>query len=59
MSDSTASRPVVRLRPQAGRRALLRAPWFYADEVVMDRRTRAIPAGAVAREEPGHDDVWR
>lgn len=40
-------RPVVRLRPQAGRPALLRAPWFYADEVVMDRRTRAVPAGAV------------
>jgi 23S rRNA (cytosine1962-C5)-methyltransferase len=37
----------VRLRPQSGRPALLRAPWFYVDEIVLDRRTRAIPAGAV------------
>ena len=41
------SRSIVRLRPQSGRPALLRAPWFYVDEVVLDRRTRAIPAGAV------------
>ena len=43
MSETLAPRPVVRLRPQAGRRGLLAAPWHYADEVVMDRRTRAIP----------------
>ena len=47
MSESQNSRPVARLRPQAGRPALLRAPWFYADEIVLDRRTRAIAAGAV------------
>jgi 23S rRNA (cytosine1962-C5)-methyltransferase len=47
MSDSPEPRPVVRLRPQAGRRGPLGLPWRYADEVVMDRRTRAIPAGAV------------
>ena len=40
-------RPVVRLRPQAGRPRLIPAPWHYADEVVLDRRTRAIPAGTV------------
>ena len=44
---SPTSRSIVRLRPQSGRPALLRAPWFYVDEVVLDRRTRAIPAGAV------------
>jgi 23S rRNA (cytosine1962-C5)-methyltransferase len=40
-----SSRPVVRLRPAArGRRG---GPWAYVDEIVLDRRTRAIPAGAV------------
>lgn len=39
-------RPVVRLRPQARRRAA-GLPWHYQDEIVLDRRTRAIPAGAV------------
>jgi 23S rRNA (cytosine1962-C5)-methyltransferase len=38
-------RAVVRLRP--GGRGRERAPWHYADEVVLDRRTRALPAGAV------------
>ena len=52
MSETLAPRPVVRLRPQAGRRGLL-APWRYADEVVMDRRTRAIPAGAVVAVQDG------
>ncbi len=41
-----AGRPVVRLRPQARGRGAA-APWAYADEVVMDRRTRGIAAGAV------------
>ena len=46
-----AERPVVRLRPS--RRGRERAPWHYADELVLDRRTRAIPAGAVvAVEDP-------
>lgn len=41
-------RAVVRLLPKAPARALRwGAPWVYADQVVMDRRTRAIPAGAV------------
>jgi 23S rRNA (cytosine1962-C5)-methyltransferase len=50
MSDlaiSAASRPVVRLRPQAGRPRPAGSPWRYADEIVLDRRTRAIPAGTV------------
>ena len=42
------SRPVVRLRPPPAR-AAGRAPalWAYADEIVLDRRTRAIPGGTV------------
>jgi len=40
-----SERPVVRLRP--GRRGRERAPWHYLDEVVLDRRTRAIAPGAV------------
>ena len=39
-----AERRVVRLKPRARR---LRAPWAYVDEVVLDRRTRAIPPGSV------------
>jgi 23S rRNA (cytosine1962-C5)-methyltransferase len=41
-------RPVVRLRPKAGRRLAEGAPWVWADEIVMDRRTRARPPGTVA-----------
>jgi 23S rRNA (cytosine1962-C5)-methyltransferase len=44
--NAVAVRPVVRLRPQA-RGGGAAAPWAYADEVVMDRRTRGIAAGAV------------
>ena len=42
------SRPVVRLRPPPAR-AAGRAPtlWAYADEIVLDRRTRAIAGGTV------------
>jgi 23S rRNA (cytosine1962-C5)-methyltransferase len=51
MSDdpqtSLAARPVARLRPKAGKRYFAGAPWVYADELVMDRRTRAIAPGAV------------
>ena len=41
--------PTRRAPPAAGRAAPRRvlAPWAYADEIVLDRRTRAIPAGTV------------
>jgi 23S rRNA (cytosine1962-C5)-methyltransferase len=43
-----ASRPVVRLLPKTAAQALRwGAPWVYADQLVMDRRTKALPAGAV------------
>ncbi|VDC31626.1 RSP_2647 family RNA methyltransferase [Pseudogemmobacter humi] len=42
-------RPVVRLRPKAEARALRHGyPWVYADELVLDRRTSALPPGALA-----------
>jgi 23S rRNA (cytosine1962-C5)-methyltransferase len=41
-------RRTVRLRPKAGHRLAEGYPWVWADEIVMDRRTRAIPPGTVA-----------
>jgi 23S rRNA (cytosine1962-C5)-methyltransferase len=43
-TEDLTERKVVRLKPRARR---LRAPWAYVDEVVLDRRTRSIPAGTV------------
>lgn len=40
--------PITRLTPKTNARALRwGAPWVYADEVVMDRRTKGIAAGAI------------
>lgn len=48
MPVESEERRVVRLRPTARRRAgAAGLPWHYQDEIVLDRRTRAIPAGAV------------
>jgi 23S rRNA (cytosine1962-C5)-methyltransferase len=42
-------RPVVRLRPKAEARAIRHGfPWVYTDELVLDRRTNALPPGALA-----------
>ena len=42
------ARPAVRLRPNVNPQAIrFGAPWAYADQLVMDRRTKAIPAGTV------------
>ncbi|GFE63591.1 RSP_2647 family RNA methyltransferase [Litoreibacter roseus] len=47
MSD--AAYPVVRLKPKIDTRALKQgAPWVYADELVTDRRTKALSAGSLA-----------
>jgi 23S rRNA (cytosine1962-C5)-methyltransferase len=43
-----APRPTVRLRPKGGRRFLEGGPWVYGDELVLDRRTRALAPGTVA-----------
>jgi 23S rRNA (cytosine1962-C5)-methyltransferase len=43
-----SARPVVRLRPNVAPQPLRRgAPWVWSDQVVLDRRTRAIPAGTL------------
>ncbi|MDO5621594.1 MAG: class I SAM-dependent rRNA methyltransferase [Paracoccus sp. (in: a-proteobacteria)] len=42
--------PVVRLRPKANARATRHGfPWVFADELVTDRRTRALSPGTFAR----------
>ncbi len=44
MSD----RPVVRLLPKTAAQPIrFGAPWVYSDQIVLDRRTRAIPAGTI------------
>lgn len=41
--------PVVRLRPKANARAIRHGfPWVYADELVVDRRTKGLAPGAIA-----------
>ena len=47
-------RPTVRLRPKADARRIRHGfPWAYADEVVLDRRTRALDPGTIVRLEDG------
>ena len=42
-------RPTVRLRPKAEARAIRHGfPWIYADELVTDRRTKALAPGSLA-----------
>ncbi len=41
-------RPVVRLRPKRGARFKQGAPWIYADELVLDRRTKNLAPGTLA-----------
>lgn len=41
--------PVIRLRPKSKPQAIRHGfPWVFADETVVDRRTRNIPAGSFA-----------
>lgn len=50
MSD----RPVVRLLPKTAAQPFrFGAPWVYADQIVLDRRTRAIPAGSIVELQDG------
>ncbi|GAA0304241.1 RSP_2647 family RNA methyltransferase [Rhodovulum strictum] len=52
MTDTlpTDTLPTVRLRPNAEARAIRHGfPWIYADELVTDRRTRALAPGSFAR----------
>ncbi|MBO9435349.1 class I SAM-dependent rRNA methyltransferase [Ruegeria sp. R13_0] len=44
-----ADRPRIRLKPKANARGLRHGfPWVYSNDIVTDRRTRKIPAGALA-----------
>lgn len=46
MSD--ISRPIIRLRPKKSpKRFRFGAPWVYSDEVVLDRRSRALAPGTI------------
>ena len=52
--DRPADRPTVRLKPRADARRIRHGfPWAYADEVVADRRTKALAPGAIVRLEDG------
>ncbi len=45
----SADRPRIRLKPKANARGLRHGfPWVYANDIVTDRRTRKIAAGALA-----------
>ncbi len=45
-----SDRPVLRLKPKANARAIRRgAPWVFDDEAVLDRRTKALAPGTIAR----------
>ena len=50
MSESSShTRPVVRLKPKADARQIRHGhPWVYANDLVTDRRTRALAPGTLA-----------
>ena len=46
----TTDLPSIRLKPKMDPRRIRHGfPWVYANELVTDRRTRALPAGSIAR----------
>lgn len=46
---TTPSLPIIRLRPNANARAIRRgAPWVFSNELVLDRRTKALAPGSIA-----------
>ncbi len=48
MTDIAPTRPVVRLLPKTNAQRLrFGAPWVFSDQLVLDRRTKAIPAGSI------------
>ncbi|MEX0340465.1 MAG: RSP_2647 family RNA methyltransferase [Arenibacterium sp.] len=48
-SSDAAARPRVRLKPKADPRGLRRGyPWVYANDLVADRRTKALEPGTLA-----------
>jgi len=54
MTMPPLSYPVLRLRPKADARRIRHGhPWAWQDDLVLDRRSRAIPPGALAVLEDG------
>jgi 23S rRNA (cytosine1962-C5)-methyltransferase len=49
MTASPPDRPTVKLRPGKGRRLAEGAPWAFADEIAMDRRTKNLAPGTLVR----------
>jgi 23S rRNA (cytosine1962-C5)-methyltransferase len=49
MTIPLTDRPIVKLRPGKGRRLADGAPWAFADEIAMDRRTRNLAPGTLVR----------
>ena len=50
MTHPSSSFSTIRLKPKSNARAIRHgAPWVYDNELVMDRRTKSIPAGSIAR----------
>ncbi len=43
--------PTVRLKPREGRRARLGAPWIFANEILLENKTKAIAPGTLVRVE--------
>jgi 23S rRNA (cytosine1962-C5)-methyltransferase len=42
-----AKHPLLRLKPREGRRARSGAPWIFANEIVLDAPTKALPPGSL------------
>lgn len=52
-----STRPILRLRPKkSAKRFRFGDPWVFADEVVLDRRTKALEPGVIATLEDEHRD---
>ncbi len=50
MTSSPQTLPIVRLKPKAEARAIRHGfPWVFSDEIVADRRSKALKPGTVAR----------
>ncbi len=49
MTAPLTDRPTVKLRPGKGRRLAEGAPWAFADEIAMDRRTKNLQPGTLVR----------
>jgi 23S rRNA (cytosine1962-C5)-methyltransferase len=49
MTTTQTDRPTVKLRPGKGRRLADGAPWAFADEIAMDRRTKNLASGTLVR----------